>query len=119
MRRCFWVLPFVLTACASKQQTGQALVVAGTTAVIVGATTGATHCNQHGCVEVSSRAKKTSAAVAGAGVAAVAAGTLLQEEAQRDAASRPAPSQADPELVPATYRLPRRDPSGAVLAEPE
>ena len=110
----------VSAGCASRKQAGDVLVVAGTAAVVVGATGGATYCNETNCFNASPSQKGRSAAIAGAGMAAVVAGSMLQESDRYDVVSRPrSGSEPAPEVVPATYRLAPRDPPEPPPAETE
>ena len=113
-------LVLACVGCATRKQTGQALVVAGTTAVIVGATGGAAYCAEDGCVSASPAQNKHSAVIAGAGLATVVAGTMLEESDRYDTVSpaRRGQQSGDPVVVPATYRLPRRDPATPATATP-
>jgi hypothetical protein len=106
-----WLACVVLftIGCSTQKQTGEALVIGGTTAIVAATRSGQMVCYEEGCAAIGTGPSKAGAVIAGAGAGAVVAGYVLQETAQGDVVSKPDPDP--PQVVPATYELPKREPS--------
>lgn len=95
-------------ACASRHDTGEALVATGAVVALVSsqAATGNHLCVQNGCSGQTSRHAAAAAAGVAAGVALAAAGAALQEEPSVDSTSPP--PRPEPEPQSENWRLIRK-----------